>query len=107
MNPIQLEIEGTGAIAATQELVNFEGINASYETVGEDSKAGALAAIASIVGIAAGSVDLATRLYNWYSKHRKAEPNQRIEQVVLVDRHGKRILMENVTLDQLKAVLGA
>ena len=73
MSSIQLEIEGTGAIAATEALLRLDGLEGEYETVGEDTKEGTLAAIASIVGITVGVVDLSSRLLQWYAKHRQAE----------------------------------
>lgn len=105
MTQIQLEIEGAGAIPATELLLGIEGLNATYETVGEDSKEGTLAAIASIVTITVGTIDIATRLHKWYSTCKQTNPGQRIEQVVLVDRRGQRVLMENATVEQIKAVL--
>lgn len=105
MTPIQLEIEGAGAISATESLLALDGLEANYEPVGEDTKEGTLAAIASIVAITVGTMEIATRLHGWYSTYKQADPSQRIEQVVLVDRQGQRVLMANATVEQIKAVL--
>jgi hypothetical protein len=105
MSPIELEIEGTGAISAAEALLQIEGLSATFEPVGEDTKEGTLAAIATIVGITVGTMDIASRLHKWYSNHKQTASSQRIEQVVLVDRQGQRVLMANATIEQIKAVL--
>ena len=84
MTPIQLEIEGVGAIPATELLLALEGIDVTYETVGENTKEGTLAAIASIVAITVGTMDIASRLHKWYSTHKQASPSQWIEQIKAV-----------------------
>ena len=105
MTPIQLEIEGVGAIPATESLLALEGIDVTYETVGKNTKEGTLAAIASIVAITVGTMDIASRLHQWYATHKQTDSSQRIEQVVLVDRQGQRVLMANASIEQIKAVL--
>lgn len=105
MNHIQLEIEGAGAIAATHALQEIDGLDATYETVGEDTKEVALATIASIVSISAGTATLATHLYNWHKACQKKAAPQRLEKAVLVDRYGENVLMENATIAQIQAVL--
>lgn len=105
MADIQLEIEGQGAIPASEALVNIEGLSGSYVTEAGDSKELALATIASIVGITAGSMTIANHLYNWYQNYHKQEPDARIEKVVLIDRKGKKVLMRNATLEQIQKAL--
>jgi hypothetical protein len=51
MAVIELEIEGSGAIAATQELTQLEGLSITYETEGSDTRETILATIATIIGI--------------------------------------------------------
>jgi hypothetical protein len=105
MADIQLEIEGTGAITATEDLSRIEGLRVSYETEGETNKEGILGTIATIAAMTADTLEIATKLYEWFQKYRKKKPELRIEQAVIVDRTGQRILMANVTIDQLKKVL--
>jgi hypothetical protein len=38
MAAIELEVEGSGAIAATQELTQLEGLSVTYETEGVETK---------------------------------------------------------------------
>jgi hypothetical protein len=104
MPAIELEIEGSGAIAATEALTQLEGLSVTYEAEGDDTKETVLATIATIVGITAGTLEIAKTLYEWYQKYRKQTPT-RIEKVVLVGRNGRRILLENVSIDQIKQIL--
>ncbi|MGR3279223.1 hypothetical protein ACSYAD_29590 [Acaryochloris marina NIES-2412] len=105
MSDIQLEIEGQGAIAASEALVKITGLSGSYITEADDSKELALSTIASIVGITAGSMTIAKHLYQWYQDYHKGEQDARIEKVVLIDRKGKRVLMKNATLEQIQKAL--
>lgn len=105
MVDIQLEIEGKGAISASEALVNIEGLSGSYITEVGDSKELALATIASIIGITAGSMTIANHLHNWYQKYHQGELDARIEKVVLIDRKGKKVLMKNATLEQIQKAL--
>lgn len=105
MSPIELEIEGSGAIAATNELKQFDGIDITYETEDGDTKEAVLATIATIVGITAGTIEIAKKLQEWYQKYRHHTPTSRIEKVVLIGRNGQRILLENATIEQIKQIL--
>jgi hypothetical protein len=105
MAAIELEIEGAGAIAATQALTQLEGLSITYETEGGDTRETILATIATIVGITAGTLEIAKTLYEWYQKYRKQTPAARIEKVVLVGRNGRRLLLENASIDQIKQIL--
>jgi hypothetical protein len=105
MADIQLEIEGAGAIAATEELTQIEGLSVSYTTEGEASKEGVLATIATIIGIAAGTLEIAEKLYKWVQKYRQAKAESRIEKVLLIGRDGQRILLLNASIEQIQKVL--
>jgi hypothetical protein len=106
MASIELEIEGSGAIAATQALTQLEGLSVTYETEGGgDTRETILATIATIVGITAGTLEIAKKLYEWYQKYRQQTPAARIEKVVLVGRNGQRIRLENASIDQIKQIL--
>ncbi|BDM83560.1 hypothetical protein [Acaryochloris marina] len=105
MADIQLEIEGKGAIAASEALFNIEGLSGSYIAEEGDSKELALSTIASIVGITAGSMTIAKHLYDWYQRISQGDTETRIEKVVLIDRKGKRMLMKNATLEEIQKAL--
>jgi hypothetical protein len=105
MTNIELEIEGAGAIAATEELTQIEGLSVSYKMEGEASKDGVLATIATIIGITAGTLEIAERLYKWVQKYRQKEADSRIEKVLLVGRNGERVLLLNASIEQIQKVL--
>jgi hypothetical protein len=69
MAAIELKIEGSGAIVATQELMQLEGLSVTYETEGGDTRETILATIATIVGITAGTIGIAEKLHKWYQKY--------------------------------------
>jgi hypothetical protein len=81
MADIQLEIEGSGAIQATEALTQIEGLSVSYETEGESSKETVLATIATIIGITAGTLEIAEKLYKWVQKYRQKEADSCIDKV--------------------------
>lgn len=60
---IEIEIEGAGVIAATEDLQQLEGLQAVYETEGETTQDGWLAVIATIITMTADSLDIATKIY--------------------------------------------
>ena len=51
---MKIEIEGQDAVKATEELLNIEGIQGSYETIDEVEREGILVTIAIIIGIVGG-----------------------------------------------------
>jgi hypothetical protein len=105
MADIQLEIEGSGAIQATEALTQIEGLSVSYETEGESSKETVLATIATIIGITAGTLEIAEKLYKWVQKYRQKEADSCIDKVLLVGRNGERILLLNASIEQIQKVL--
>jgi hypothetical protein len=109
MVDIQLEIEGDGAIAASQELSTLDGITASWEPVtDEPEREGTLAAIATIVGIVGGSITIAEKLHGWYQARQKhPDPTQRLEKVILVGRNGQRVLLSSASVEQIRKILDA
>jgi hypothetical protein len=105
MADIQLEIEGAGAIAATEALTQIEGLSVSYETEGESSKETVLATIATIIGITVGTLEIAEKLYKWVQKYRQKEADSRIEKVLLVGRNGQWVLLLNASIEEIQKVL--
>jgi hypothetical protein len=108
MADIEIEIEGPGAIAATEELMHLEGLNVVYETEGEDTKKGLLATIAiiaTVTAITADTLEIATKLYKWIRKYFEKQPDERIEKAVLVGRNGRKVLLVSATVEQIKQLL--
>lgn len=102
---MKLEIIGKDAQAATEELLNWEGIEGSYETLDEPQKEGIATTIIAIAAIPTGilsTMTIAEKLYNWYQKYQKKDSGKSIEKVMIIMDDGQRFLLENVTLEQLK-----
>lgn len=60
---MQIEITGSGAITATEELLSISGLEGSYERITEVEREGTLATIATIVGILGGTITISEKLY--------------------------------------------
>ena len=81
---MQIEIQGQDVVKATEDLLNIQGLEGSYETVDDVEREGTLATIATIVGITAGTLTIAEKLYQWNQKYQKSLQNPvgaRIEKV--------------------------
>ena len=105
---MQIEIQGQDAIQATEELLNLEGLEGSYETVDEVEREGTLATIATIVGITAGTLTIAEKLYQWNQKYQKSLQNpvgSKIEKVLIVAPNGNRLLLKDASVEQIQEIL--
>ena len=105
---MQIEIQGQDAEKATQELLSIEGLKGSYETVDEVEREGTLATIATIVGITAGTLTIAEKLYQWNQKYQKSLQNpagSKIEKVLIVAPNGNRLLLKDASVEQIQEIL--
>ena len=104
---MKIEIQGQDAIAATEELLAIEGVEGSYQTLDEVEREGTLATIATIVGIVGGSMTIAEKLYQVNQKYQKSlqGTTPRIEKVMIVGDNGKRLLLKDATIEQIKEIL--
>jgi hypothetical protein len=105
MADIQISVEGRDAVAATEELFAISGLSGNWETIGDDEKEGTLATIGAIVAIAGVTVAIAEQIRKWYQEYRKGESGKKIEKVLIVGRRGRRLLLENATIEQIKQIL--
>lgn len=105
MADIQISVEGQDAVAATEELFAISGLSGNWETIGDDEKEGTLATIGAIVAIAGVTVAIAEQIRKWYQEYRKGESGKKIEKVLIVSRRGRRLLLENATIEQIKQIL--
>ena len=122
MTKLQLTIEGPGAVAATDELMNQPELKGHWETVGEDARPVDLATIATIVEIIGGTVaiaggvagtaklgmeatktglEVAQMIYDWYQKWSN-EPEQPVEKVLLILPNGERINLQRASVSQIE-----
>jgi hypothetical protein len=105
MADIQIEIQGQDAIVATEELFSISGLSGNWETEGEADKEGTLITIGTIVAIVGGTVAIAEQIRKWYEEYQKGKSGKKIEKVLLVSRSGRRLLLENATIEQIKQIL--
>ena len=107
---MQIEIQGQDAVQATKELLNIQGLEGSYKTFGEveNEKEATLATIATIVGITAGTLTIAEKLYQWNQKYQKSVQNpvgSKIEKVLIVAPNGNRLLLKDASVEQIQEIL--
>ena len=63
MADIQIEIQGTDAIAASEELFTLPQISGNWQRVDEVERGEIITAIGAIVGIFGGSMAIAEKIY--------------------------------------------
>ena len=108
MADIQLEIEGSGAVTATEELLQTSGLTGRWEPASEaPQREGILVTIATIVAITTGTLTIAEKIYQWYQTRRQAAPAETIDKVILIGRNGERILLKNASVEQIRRILDA
>ena len=105
MADIQIEIQGTDAIAASEELFSLPEISGNWQTVGETEKEGTLATIGAIAGIVGGTMAAAEQIRQWYQEYKQGKSGKKIYKVLLVGKNGQRLLLENATIEQIKQML--
>lgn len=105
MSNILVEVQGADAIAATEELLAIPELSGSWETEEEAEREGVVATIATIVGIVGGTLAIAEQIRKWYQEYKKGKSGRRIEKVLIVSRTGRRLLLENATIEQIQKIL--
>jgi hypothetical protein len=106
MADLQLEITGSGAVAATAALLQTPGLTGNWEAASkEPQREGVLATIATIVAITTGTLTLAEKIYQWYQQRQQAAPAETIDKVMLIGRNGERILLKNAMIEQIRRIL--
>ncbi|MDM8536247.1 hypothetical protein QUF70_05795 [Desulfobacterales bacterium HSG17] len=103
MDNIQIAIEGTASLEAAKDLIETCEISGDWQTP-DGAMKGALATIATIVGIVGGTVAVSEQIRKWYQEWKKGKSGRAIEKAVLVG-NGKRVLLEGASADDIKAVL--
>lgn len=106
MAEIQLAIEGEDAIAATEELLAIPGISGNYEVSSEaPERETVVATVATIVGIVGGTIAIAEQIRKWYQEYKQNKSGKRIEKVLIVGRNGRRLLLKDATLEEIRQIL--
>ncbi len=105
---MKLEIQGRDAVVATKELLAIEGLEGSYQTLDEVERGEVnttLVAIATIVGIVGGTLNIAEQLYQWKERYFQNPTGPRIEKVLIVAPNGNRLLLKDATVEQIQEIL--
>lgn len=105
MENILIEVQGQDAVAATEELFAIPGISGSYEVDEGIEREGTLATIATIVTIVGGTMAIAEQIRKWYQEYKQGKSGKKIEKVLIVGKDGKRLLLENATLEEIQKIL--
>jgi len=105
MTNILIEIQGQDAVAATEELLAISGISGSYEVEEGVEREGTLATIATIVTIVSGTMEIADLIHKWYQEYKQGKSGKKIEKVLIVGKDGKRLLLQNATLEEIQKIL--
>ncbi len=68
-----------------------------------------IAIIATIAGIISGSITIASKIYSSHQKYHQEKSNNdgdaRIEKVLIVSPSGRRLLLKDATIEQIKEIL--
>ncbi|MFN6567034.1 hypothetical protein [Dendronalium sp. ChiSLP03b] len=106
MAEIRLAIEGENAVSATEALLAIPGISGNYRVSSEaPEREPVVATVASIVGIVGGAIAIAEQIRKWYKEYKQEQPGKRIDKVLIVGRNGRRLLLEDATLEEIRQIL--
>jgi hypothetical protein len=100
---IFVEVEGEGAVAATEALFDTPDLAGHWETVGEDEREPLLATVGTIVGVVGGVMAMAEQIRKWYQEYR-VKPGKKIDKVLIITPSG-RLLLEGATIEQIAKAL--
>ncbi len=104
MQPLQVAIEGIGAVDAAKALIDLPNLSGDWQTPKGTQREGMLAVIVDIVTIAGGALAAAEQIRRWYQESKKADTGRTITKAVLVGKD-KRVLLEGATVEEIKMVL--
>lgn len=105
MADIQVEIQGQGAVLATEELFSMPELSGNWEAADEVDKEGTLVTIGTIIAIVGGTLTAAEQIRKWYKEYKQGKSGKKIEKVLLIGRNGRRLLLETATIEQIKQIL--
>jgi hypothetical protein len=107
MSDLQIAIAGQNSVAATEALMAIPGVEGTWQAdESAQREGGVTATIATVVGIAGGSMAIAEQIRKWYVEYREGKSSdKRIEKVLIVGRNGRRLLLEDATLEEIRQIL--
>ena len=106
MTEIKFSIEGEDAITAAEELLAIEGITGNYTADSEDvRKEPLITTVATRVGLVGGTMAIAEQIRKWYQEYKQNQSGKKIAKVLIVGRNGRRLLLENATIEEISQIL--
>jgi hypothetical protein len=106
MAEIQLAIEGEDAVAATEALLQIPGISGNYKVNADaQEREPVITTVATIVGIVGGTIAIAEQIRKWYQEYQAKQSGKRIEKVLIVGRNGRRLLLKDATVEEIRQIL--
>ena len=106
MTEIKFAIEGEDAITAIKELLAIEGITGNYTVNSEEiEKEAVITTVATIVGLVGGTLAIAEQIRKWYQEYKQKPSGKKIAKVLIVGPNGRRLLLENATIEQIRQIL--
>ena len=86
MQPLQIAIEGPGAVNAAKALTDIPNLFGDRQTPDGTQREGVMAVIAAIVCIAGGTLAAAEQIRKWYQERKKVNSGKTITKAVLDQR---------------------
>jgi DNA-binding transcriptional regulator YbjK len=84
----------------------IEGITGNYTVNSEDVKKEAvITTVATIVGLVGGTLAIAEQIRKWYQEYKQKQSGKKIDKVLIVGRNGRRLLLENATIEEIRQIL--
>jgi hypothetical protein len=107
MADIQIAIAGQNSVAATEALMAIPGVKGTWQADESAQRDGGVTAtIATVVGIVGGSMAIAEQIRKWYVEYRDGKSSdKKIEKVLIVGKNGRRLLLEDATLEEILQIL--
>ena len=106
MTEIQLAIEGEDAVAATEALLQISGISGNYKVNADaQEREPVMTTVATIVGIMGGTIAIAEQIRKWYQEYEQKKSGKKIDKVLIVGRNGRRLLLKDATVEEIRKIL--
>ncbi len=58
-----------------------------------------------IVGLVGGTIAIIEQIRKWYHEYKQKQSGKKIAKVLIVGRNGRRFLLENATIEQIRQIL--
>lgn len=106
MTELEFFIEGTGAIEATQELIEIPGVTGIWHpNVGSEPPEENITTTVTVVGITGSVSKVATLMLKWYQRWKKGKKGKQIQKVLLIDPDKPEITFEEAVKETLETML--